>query len=85
VQALWRSATKADRLLTIEDTAFNKYPSYTLYNGTVGYRFTDNLRAQLAVMNLFDRDLPAAARTNLTFGQFDPLGRRYFLSLYATF
>ena len=85
LQALWRSATKADRLSTREDTAFNNYPSYTLYNGTVGYRFTDHVRAQLAVLNLFDRGLPAAARTNLTFGQFDPLGRRYFLTLYANF
>jgi outer membrane receptor protein involved in Fe transport len=85
LQAIWRQSTVGDPLATYETTPLNEYPAYTLVNASFGYRFGDSLRAQLAVANLMDKQIPPAARQSLQFGVFDPLGRRYFLTLVANF
>ncbi len=85
VQMLWQSAVKLDPLATIEQTPINRIGDYTLFNGTIGYNITERLRAQLAVRNLLDTDVPYEAQVTRSFRSYDPLGRRYFLTLTASF
>ena len=85
LQTIWRDSTVDSKTVTIEDAPLNHYPAYTLLNGTLGYRFGEKVRLQLAVINLLDKSVPIAAQAGRNFGSFDPLGRRYFLTLFANF
>lgn len=85
LQMLWRSSVMLDPLATIEQTPINKIGDYTLFNGTLGYSINERLRAQLAVRNLLDTDVPYEAQVTRNFGSYDPLGRRFFLTLTASF
>lgn len=84
-QIQWTDDTVGDRLATIEDTPINHFPSYTRVDLTVGYEITENLRAQLAVRNLFDKDMPYEAEVFRLFSPYDPIGRSYLLKLTASF
>ena len=85
VQTNWVSETLVSRVLTLEQTPFLKFPSATRVNATIGYQVLDNLRAQLAVTNLFDADVPYEAEALGAIGVHDPIGRRYTFRLTATF
>lgn len=63
-----------------------RLPPYMLYNMTIGKRFTDNVRAELQVVNVLDNQYRYdASFTGHPFYQpwigADPLGRRFYLSL----
>lgn len=85
LQAQWRSSTVVSKLDTFEDTPVNNVDAYTLLNATLGYRITDTLRAQLAVRNLLDEEVPFEAQVGGSYTSFDAIGRRYFLTVTASF
>lgn len=85
VQMLWRDAVQLDPLATYEQTPVNDIDAYATFNGTVGYRFGERVRAQFVVRNIFDEDVPYAAQVTRSFGAYDPLGRRYVFTLTATY
>jgi len=85
LQAQWTSAVKFEHEDTFEDVPYNDICAYTLFNSSIGYRLTDQVKFQLSVANLFDKDIPYEARISRSVGVYDALGRRYFASIRATF
>ena len=87
LQGIWTSAVVADNLATIENLPYevNNIDDYWRFNGTIGYRINDRVRAQLAISNLFDVEVPFAAQVFHSFGTYDPIGRTYLLRLTANF
>ena len=85
VQARWVDSAVFDREDTIEDRPYNKMPSYTLFNGSVGYHLNDKVSLQLSVNNLFDKEMPYQARIANSVGTYDAIGRRYFATVRASF
>ena len=86
-QALWTSAVKNDN--TIDNSIlldhFNNVPSYWRFNATVGYQITPQVRAQVTVNNLFDKQPNDAQLFSGNFGTYDLIGRRYLVSVTTTF
>ena len=82
-QILWKSASVLNTVATLEDLPDFTVPSYALLNATVGYQFTDHLRAQLVVNNVLDKRLPIVALEQRAFGLYDPIGRMYLLTVVA--
>jgi outer membrane receptor protein involved in Fe transport len=82
-QVLWKSASVLDTTATLEDLPDFTVPSYALLNATVGYQFTDRVRAQLVVNNVLDKKLPLVALEANAFGVYDPIGRMFLLSVVA--
>lgn len=87
LQGIWTSAVVADNLATIENLPdeANNIDDYWRFNGTIGYRINERVRAQLAISNLFDVEVPYAAQVFRSFGTYDPIGRTYLLRLTANF
>lgn len=85
LQAQWTGSVTFDQEATPEDRPFNEIGAYTLVNGTLGYAFTDQVSLQIAVSNLFDKDIPFTARIAGEVGSYDAIGRRYFATLRARF
>jgi outer membrane receptor protein involved in Fe transport len=83
-QTLWRSSVKTGINVDPEEYQATHVPSYATHNLTFGYRISDSLRAQLGVSNVLDEDIPTNALVN-GFSGYDPLGRRYFMTLFADF
>ncbi|MGH8236591.1 MAG: TonB-dependent receptor domain-containing protein [Steroidobacteraceae bacterium] len=83
--ARWWSSSVLDKTLTTEDLPVNNLDASTLVDATLGFRITDSVRAQLAVTNVFDKRLPFEARVATVYNLFDPIGRRYALTLSAEF
>jgi outer membrane receptor protein involved in Fe transport len=82
-QVLWKSASVIDNTATLEDFPEITVPSYALLNATVGYQFTDRVRAQLVVNNVLDKQIPLVALAEHGFGVYDPIGRMFLLSVVA--
>ncbi len=85
VQVNWTSDTLVSRTATLEQTPFLEFPGSTRVNATLAYQINETLRAQVAVANLFDTDLPYEAMATGTVGYHDVLGRRYTFRLTANF
>lgn len=87
LQAIWTSAVVVDNLATIENLPADLLgiDDYWRFNGAIGYRINERVRAQLAVSNLFDAEVPFPARAFRSFGAYDPIGRTYLLRLTAAF
>jgi iron complex outermembrane receptor protein len=85
VQARWTDGVLTGRGITIEDTEFLEIPSYTIFSGNVGYRFSDKVSLMLTVDNLLDKEIPDPARISRAIGLYDALGRRYFATVRASF
>ncbi|HWK50521.1 MAG TPA: TonB-dependent receptor, partial [Steroidobacter sp.] len=83
-QTLWKSSVDVDIDVDPELLAASKVRSYALHNLTLGYRFSDALRAQFGAVNVLDEEIPRNALPN-GFSGYDPLGRRYFLTLFTHF
>ena len=87
LQGVWTSSVVADNLATIENLPLEvlEIDDYWRFNGSVGYRLNERVRAQLAISNLFDAEVPFAAQVFHSFGTYDPIGRTYLLRLTASF
>lgn len=85
VQVNWTSDTLLSRTVTLEQTPFLEFPGSTRVNATLAYQIHENLRAQVAVSNLFDTGLPYEAMATNQIGVHDVLGRRYTFRLTANF
>lgn len=83
-QTLWKSAVDVGVNIDEEFLAANRIRSYALHNVTFGYQFTASLRAQLGAINVLDEEIPFNALPR-GFSGYDPIGRRYFLTLFASF
>ena len=86
LQALWTDSVVRDNLATTENLPAEALyiDDYWRFNATVGYALTDQVRAQLAVNNLFDADVPYGAKVSRSLGSYDPIGRTFLLRLTAT-
>jgi outer membrane receptor protein involved in Fe transport len=82
-QILWSSRSLLSNTVTYEDYPQLTVPSYTLVNLTAGYQFTDYLRAQAVVNNVFNKGLPLVALEDRAFSLYDPLGRTFVLRVTA--
>jgi outer membrane receptor protein involved in Fe transport len=87
--------------LTSEDCIYDSRPDYQLFALTGGYTFADRYRLNVGIENLFDEEPPclgfdpnASAYVDYggqqcqhigSGGTYDPLGRRYFVSLTMDF
>lgn len=87
--------------LTSEDCVYDSRPDYMLYALTGGYTFADRYRVNVGIENLFDKEPPclgfdpdATAYEDYggqqcqrigSGGTYDPLGRRYFVSMTMDF
>lgn len=85
LQAQWTSSVTIDDDATIEDVPFNEIGAYTLFNSSISYRITDQVKFQVAIANLFDKEMPYGARVYSSVNSYDVLGRRYFATLRASF
>ncbi|MDH5822281.1 TonB-dependent receptor [Luteimonas sp. RD2P54] len=87
LQALWTSSVVRDLDATGEDLPreANHVGDYWRFNATVAYWLGSHVKAQLAIQNLFDREVPYAAQVGRNFGAYDPIGRTYLLRLSANF
>jgi outer membrane receptor for ferrienterochelin and colicin len=83
-QTVWKSSVKTDLDVDPEEYQATDIPSYARHNLTIGYRLNDMLRAQVGVMNVLDEEIPLNALPG-GFSGYDPIGRRYFLTLFADF
>lgn len=83
-QTLWKSGVDVDIDLDPETLAASHIRSYALHNVTFGYRFNDSVRAQLGAVNVLDEEVPMNALPG-GFAGYDPIGRRYFLTLFTHF
>ncbi len=83
-QTLWKSSVDVGVDIDPELLTASRIPSYALHNLTVGYQFSEALRAQLGAVNVLDEEVPFNALPN-GFSGYDPIGRRYFLSLFTHF
>jgi iron complex outermembrane receptor protein len=83
-QTLWKSAVDVDIDVDPELLAASSIRSYALHNVTLGYRFSESLRAQFGAMNVLDEEIPRNALPG-GFSGYDPIGRRYFLTLFTHF
>jgi outer membrane receptor protein involved in Fe transport len=79
---------------------YNSLPDYQLFSASANLRFSDRYTLSIGIENLADEDPPcvgadpnvtiqrefplACSRTN-EFGTYDPLGRRYFISMNMEF
>lgn len=84
-QTLWRSSVRTAFNVDPEESTSTHVPSYATHNLTMGYRITDTLRAQAGVVNVTDEEIDLNALADGGFSVYDPIGRRYFLSLFAEF
>jgi outer membrane receptor protein involved in Fe transport len=64
--------------------AANTVRSYATHNLTVGYQVSDAVRAQLGAVNVLDEEIPLNALPG-GFSGYDPIGRRYFLTVFTHF
>ncbi|HEY0685136.1 MAG TPA: TonB-dependent receptor [Steroidobacter sp.] len=83
-QTLWKSAVDVGVDIDPELLAASRIPSYALHNVTFGYQINDAMRAQLGAVNVLDEEVPLNALPN-GFSGYDPIGRRYFLTLFTHF
>ncbi len=85
VQALWTGAVVTDNLATTEDVPEEvlNIDDYWRFNATVGYQVTEQVRAQLAVNNVLDADVPYGAKVTRSLGSYDPIGRTFLFRLTA--
>jgi outer membrane receptor protein involved in Fe transport len=83
-QTLWKSAVDVGVDIDPEFLAANRIRSYALHNVTFGYRFSEALRAQFGAVNVLDEEIPLNALAR-GFSGYDPIGRRYFLSVFTSF
>ena len=60
-------------------------PSYMLWSGGVGYKFSKSTRVNLAMSNLFNQDPPFPLTAGGAAGTYDILGRRYSVSVNHKF
>jgi iron complex outermembrane receptor protein len=84
-QTLWRSSVRTQFDVDVEESTATHVPAYVTHNLTVGYGITDTLRAQAGVVNVLDEEIDLNALADGGFSVYDPIGRRYFLSLFAEF
>jgi outer membrane receptor protein involved in Fe transport len=86
---------------TAEDCLYDSYPTYQLFALTGGYTFADRYRLNVGIENLLDKEPPCLGYDPDSFGYslfggqqcthsgngatFDPLGRRYFVSMTMDF
>jgi len=87
LQGLWTSSVKLDLTAdsSVIDPKFNELDDYWKFNGTLGYRVTDNTRAQLVVNNLFNNRASPSQILSGKVGTYDLLGRVYMVTLRANF
>lgn len=83
-QTLWKSSVDVDVDIDPELLTATRIPSYALHNLTVGYQFSEAVRAQVGAANVFDKEIPLNALPG-GFSGYDPIGRRYFLTLFTSF
>ncbi|HEY0943000.1 MAG TPA: TonB-dependent receptor [Steroidobacter sp.] len=81
---LWKSSVDVSFNVDPEASTASSIPSYALHNLTLGYRFSDAVRAQLGAVNVLDQEIPLNALPR-GFSGYDPIGRRYFLTLFTHF
>jgi len=84
-QTLWRSSVVTDFDVDPEETTATHVPAYVTHNLTIGYGITDTLRAQVGVVNVTDEEIDLNALADGGFSVYDPIGRRFFLTLFAEF
>ena len=84
-QTLWRSSVRTAFDVDPEESTSTHVPAYATHNLTVGYRITDKLRAQAGIVNVLDEEIDLNALADGGFSIYDPIGRRYFLSLFTEF
>ncbi len=84
-QAQWTGKSSIDNTCTIEVLPQCYIPDYWLISSSFSYKVTDNLKAQLTVDNLFNKQIPFMALDERLFSTYDILGRRYMFRLTATF
>jgi outer membrane receptor protein involved in Fe transport len=84
-QAQWTSKSSIDNTCTIEVYAQCYIPSYVLVNSSLSYKITPNLKAQITVDNVFNKQMPTMALFERLFSTYDALGRRYMFRLSASF
>jgi outer membrane receptor protein involved in Fe transport len=86
-QAQWTSSTKND--ITADNTIladhYNDVASYWKFSGSIGYRLTPNVRAQITVNNILNKGLSDAQLLSHAYGTYDLIGRSYLFNLTATF
>ena len=85
---------------TQSDTClYDSYPSYQLFSLTGGYTFADKYRLNVGIENLFDEEPPCVGADPNAFpfaldcshvsggpgATYDPLGRRFFISMAMDF
>jgi iron complex outermembrane recepter protein len=87
LQALWTSAVRNN--VTYDNTVlsdhFNDIGNYWKFNGTVGFKFSDHVKAQLVVNNLFDRRLTDAELYSANYATYDLFGRSYLFRISGSF
>lgn len=86
-QAIWVTSTKnylnqGDNYI---DPHFNDVPAYWKFNATIGYQLTPFARAQVAVNNVFDKQLTDSQLISRAYSTYDLIGRRYVFTLTTTF
>ncbi|HWE44585.1 MAG TPA: TonB-dependent receptor [Caulobacteraceae bacterium] len=84
-QVQWTSKSSIDNTCTIESYAQCYIPSYVLVNTSFSYKITPNLKAQITVDNVFNKEMPTMALFERLFSTYDALGRRYMFRLTASF
>jgi iron complex outermembrane receptor protein len=78
------------------DCIYDSYPAYHLFALTGGYTFADTYRVNVGIENLLDNDPPcigadpgaprfAVACSHSSGNTYDPLGRRFFVSMSMEF
>ena len=86
LNARYLSSAVFDNENTVETADVLRAPSYWLLGAGANYRFGDNVRVNLAVQNLLDKDPPLGTTpAELGIGTYDILGRRYSLSVTYRF
>jgi outer membrane receptor protein involved in Fe transport len=84
-QIRYTSPVVIDHTATIEDYPNYRIPAYTLVIATLGYRITDQLRAQFVVNNVFGNGVPQVAQGQRAFYPYNPIGRTFQFRLTAHF
>ena len=84
-QAQWTGKSSIDNTCTIEVLPQCYIPDYWLVSSSFSYKITNNLKAQLTVDNLFNKQMPFLALDERLFSTYDALGRRYMFRLTASF
>ena len=79
----WTGKSAVETNCNIEVLPQCYVPDYWLVNSTFSYKIRDNLKAQLVVDNLLNKQMPDMALFARAFSIYDALGRRYMFRLFG--